>query len=1389
MVDPNMIEKIRNSKNAKASQRNVTTSIAHNGIGTVHEFGWSGDNTFAEESINFSNTTVANMMKDMEAHDFEAFDKDNANLPWLDRMLANQGIIPNDITDDTTANTMFSRGGALYMFSNVSDSLGFVGNPYYADSLGESAMYSITVSDMDYTENREARKNCPSHMSQQFTSPVGLTIIQRKFITYGNSAVTVLEFINTSSTAISFDMAVSSPFVTRAENNELIGENVASPLMVGIAGTDYVEAMSHVDVRINGTGMMAATSNTLVKSITVPAGETLEEKVVMGWLAREIPQSYADYQEFSDADASGAFRQQVTTYNQWWAENIPYIDIPDKNIKKVIYYRWWCNRFNFLQGNIPGNDWQFPMNMEGVLGYNNGITVSAAWAMSDIKWLRDPSYVYGTWLSQGEYSAGVNYKNNPGRPNIWTWDMMQNISDVGWKAYKIHGGGRKVLDKFTRFADDDVNGSLKTFSANSADSLSDSSLIYYSHGPITGNDGDTVSMYWNTASGNNYARIDGSATIYANAVAAAHMYGALGDMESAQRMYAQAAATRTAMLKYFWHDDSDFDGDGEDETNGMGSFLHVQASTGLHVPWRDNNMFAFSMGVVPKEGEDGYDEKYKTQLYDYGDDRYYPVFPFFTADQTSIEKRIQAWVDGDANAYGTNQFAFCNFGNFINVLAASLRYYPVGNITTGLYSELFGWGSWMHTILPGSTAYLDANEFFWLTGYYFGTEWTPDNPPSSTGNVVRSWIHHDTLGMMDYTVIEDMAGLQPREDDKIELWPLGVDYEYFTIDNIRYHNSDLTIVWQDPAVFTDDAPHYEGIPVGYSLYIDSVLVMNNNEMSHVIYNTATGEVELPEGDVDGAVGSNANTVVNYQLASPASRVTTALETSLSDNERLVDIFNKAGVDIKHDTVNLAMADGTMVELSYANPDSSLANLVDGNTAVNDSVSDNLWYYTTSFSGTPNTTDSITFTFSESRTVDNVKIHFYNDRLAGGYTTPLAFGVLYLDENGGWQPVVGQERYPEVIASNYNSVAFRKVATTGMRINITHETNNFSTAVTELLVFDNDLGITAEVNHNVAPVVALPGELSAETETETVIVPMVSDDGIPTGELFFKWEFAGFSGTGDDLDGGYVIGDDRAKDLAVTFDSPGTYIFNYTVSDGELSTTVVAEITVTVSTAELLAMIARFSDTQYLSKNPEDYEAESWAALQGEIRRIQSILTDGNYTSTVINECIDSLQAYINALVFINIALLAEPSTNYVSPWETLDAVNDGFIPFGPAIYEQYGCLAYGNWGGAHDTYWVEYTWDEVATVNGASVYFYNDSGGIQNPGAYWYEYYDDSSGGWITLDTMETEMPNGYAVFNTVAFSDEITAARFRIQMTKAGTSIWNGIKEFRVLGSYTPEM
>src|SRR5262249_5982037 len=155
--------------------------------------------------------------------------------------------------------------------------------------------------------------------------------------------------------------------------------------------------------RLSGDGF-AVSGTTLTRSITLAPGASIEFKVQLGMTASELPDSNSEYERYRDYDAETAYLTQLREYNRWWVDNVPYIDLPDDNVKKLSYYRTFLSRYDMIDANIPGNDYQWPLSIEGVLGYNNAITVSQPMQEQDLKYFRDPIYAYGDWVSGGETS-------------------------------------------------------------------------------------------------------------------------------------------------------------------------------------------------------------------------------------------------------------------------------------------------------------------------------------------------------------------------------------------------------------------------------------------------------------------------------------------------------------------------------------------------------------------------------------------------------------------------------------------------------------------------------------------------------------------------------------------------------------------------------------------------------------------------------------------------------------------------------------------------------------------------------------------------------------------------------------------------------------------------
>lgn len=138
----------------------------------------------------------------------------------------------------------------------------------------------------------------------------------------------------------------------------------------------------------------------------------------------------------------------------------------------------------------------------------------------------------------------------------------------------------------------------------------------------------------------------------------------------------------------------------------------------------------------------------------------------------------------------------------------------------------------------------------------------------------------------------------------------------------------------------------------------------------------------------------------------------------------------------------------------------------------------------------------------------------------------------------------------------------------------------------------------------------------------------------------------------------------------------------------------------------------------------------------------------------------------------NIAPNAVATTSYVSPWETIAALNDGFTP---ANSNDKTNGAYGNWNNPNSLQWVQYDWSQTYTVTSIQVYWFNDGGGVLTPTTAYAEYWNGSA--WVNIGNV----PLVTNAFNTLAVNN-INMTRLRVTMLNPTQS--TGMLEWRVYGT-----
>ena len=297
----------------------------------------------------------------------------------------------------------------------------------------------------------------------------------------------------------------------------------------------------------------------------------------------------------------------------------------------------------------------------------------------------------------------------------------------------------------------------------------------------------------------------------------------------------------------------------------------------------------------------------------------------------------------------------------------------------------------------------------------------------------RSGIHHDVLGSYNWMFFEDVAGIQARLDNTIELYPIDMGYNNFTLNNVRYHGADLTVVWQRPGGTTV----YPNAPAGYTVYVNGLRAFTVSDLAHVSWNSGTGAVSVLDGS---------STQV---LFNAARTLNTATQVSLTSNARVVDAFQKAGVNLTNSALNLALGRATSASFTTTSPTAqatSTANAVDGFTISGLPVTSGSFVGRNPIwgnSGTPNAQDWFQIDLGAQRQFNTVKLYFYSNKAFGSggstYAPPTTYTVQVFN-GSAWVDVSAQVKSPSTPAPNYNVVTFPAVTAQLVRVMMTHATS-------------------------------------------------------------------------------------------------------------------------------------------------------------------------------------------------------------------------------------------------------------------------------------------------------------------------------------------------------------
>ncbi|MEV1329375.1 PxKF domain-containing protein [Micromonospora costi] len=1048
---------------------------------------------------------------------------------YLDRILGVRGPVG--------AAVLMTRGRSLYLRganTNTFAVMGFAGNTYVGGPNNLGNLYTVTVPGQTVTEVNAERFNAPSHARGRYTiGATGVTADLTRFITYDNVAVTAVDFRNPGDAPVTFTVRASSPLATRpgAGDADLTGtRTVTSGANNGLVDT----AWNTVTVDLTAAGFTRAGAN-LDRQVTVPAGGSVSLSVVGAVSSPTLPETVRSYREYAAMPPAEAVRTGITAFNRQWAQDVPYVDVPDPALEKAIVYRWWGERYNSLDANAPGYVYQYPTTVEGANLYQNAVALTQPMHLQDTKWLRTPYLPYGQILNIGELSGSSAFLDSPGHTS-WNNHYSQYLGTAGLEAYNVHGGGAEVARKFADYFAGDGVGQLEHYDGNG------DKLIAYDTNYMPGNDADAISFGFPKAN----AGAPGARTI--ERPESAYVWGAfdaarqLYQMSGADRATVEAAAARAdeireAVLGRLWSPDmrmflagTSHGATSAASSNGRANPLPADARD--LIPAKESNLYdVYAENLIPYDQWRTYVDGFR--FLTYGDN--FPIFPFYTANQY------------DRAAYGiggSNNFSNINFTVQYRGVRSALRHYdPEQKYVTPAYAKrLLDWMAW--SIYPNADLRAPNQ-----AEYY--SNW---NPATKTYN--RNNPNHVMLGNMNYIFVEDMAGLQPRSDDKIELWPIRFGYDHFMVNNVRYHGHDLTIVW-DP-----DGSRY-GLGAGYSLFVDGAKKVSTDGLGRLTYDPNTNRVDAEDG-----------LTVTF-TAAEGDDFPTAVDTGIAD-ERVVAYLKTAGIDLTEDAPNLAAGAGLRSSYTQQGPrptpwrqfhtpgwSTTSMNHTPGAiaeterpvslAAVTDGITANEPYWGNH--GTTEKNGYVELDLGSARSFDNVKVTFVSDRQAGGYREPARWWIQVPDGHGGWSAVPDQFKNPAVPAAKFNEALFRTVTSDRLRVAFTNSPT-FYTAISEVQVFDSGREVPPVANQ--APTVTATRDGSADGNLSTRLVGTAADDGVPyDDELTVGWETVSAPA------GASVIYSDRdGLTTTVTGTRPGDYVFRFFADDGDRRTETTVPVTLT-----------------------------------------------------------------------------------------------------------------------------------------------------------------------------------------------------------------------------------
>ena len=484
---------------------------------------------------------------------------------------------------------------------------------------------------------------------------------------------------------------------------------------------------------------------------------------------------------------------------QFLYENIPLIEIPDKNIEETYYFRWWTFRKHIKSTEdgfvvtefLPDVPWS---------GKHNTINCPAGHQIYEGRWLRDPKYI-------SDYIHFWLYKSGEGLRQYSFW-----VADATFAFHKIHKNDSLLksqleplisnYEQWEKIRRDTLNILFWQNNNQEGMEFSVSGRVLNSGVPIWGVPAIRPSM-------NSY--------MYGDAIAIASIAKLANNQTLNQSFELRAISIKQEVQNRLWNKELNF------FTVLPKTFVKADHPVDVreligYIPWYFNlpdDKITYSNAWNKIKDTTGFYAPYGLTVCERS-------HSFFEINYSGHECQ---W-NGPSWPYATTQT--------LKGLSNLLNYYThTGNVTKEDYFDLLLQYAKSHSIKTEkgeNQKWIDENLNPFTGDWISRTRlksWNNGTWSREKGGVERGKDYNHS-GFCDL-IISDLLGLKPREDNIIEINPLiPNNWDWFCLDKVRYHERELTVVW-------DRTGEKYNKGNGLLIFVDGILKAKTNQIERLTY--------------------------------------------------------------------------------------------------------------------------------------------------------------------------------------------------------------------------------------------------------------------------------------------------------------------------------------------------------------------------------------------------------------------------------------------------------------------------------------------------------------------------------------------------------------------------